>query len=351
MLSGGSASEETSTPEGAKDKAQEVAASAQEAAAPAKEKAREIAGQAKGHAQAAAGQAKQRASAQVDERSTQVGRQVGAQAESLGGVAEELRRQGKEGPAKVAEQAAQRVKDVGDYLERTDGESLVESAKNVARENPGCGGRRERGCRVRRRSRVEGLPLGRLLRGRAARRSGRRGGLMSSAAGPDPRTQTFAGLLVPVDDHPSDGASESEPEVLATARVDKRDEPAADLLKQVSAEASALLRQELTLARAEMTGKAKQAGVGAGMVGGAGYTLHLASLGLMLCLIFALAMAMAAWLVVTVVLAASAAVLALAGRKRIQKAGPPVPEEAIESAKQTIDTVKEEAKWGLGQTS
>ena len=177
---------------------------------------------------------------------------------------------------------------------------------------------------------------------------------MSSAAGPDPRTQTFSGLLVPVDDQPHDGASESEPEVLATARVDKRDEPAADLLKQVSAEASALLRQELTLARAEMTEKAKQAGIGAGMVGGAGYTLHLASLGLMLCLIFALATAMTAWLaalVVTVVLAASAAVLALAGRKRIQKAGPPVPEEAIKSVKQTIDTVKEEAEWGLGQTS
>jgi membrane protein implicated in regulation of membrane protease activity len=102
-----------------------------------------------------------------------------------------------------------------------------------------------------------------------------------------------------------------------------------------------------------MTEKAKQVGVGAGMFGGAGYTLHLASLGLMLCLIFALATAMAAWLaalVVTVVFVAIAGVLALVGKKRIQKAGPPIPEEAIESVKQTIETVKEEAKWGLGQT-
>jgi uncharacterized membrane protein YqjE len=134
---------------------------------------------------------------------------------------------------------------------------------------------------------------------------------------------------------------------------DKRDEPVSDLLRQVSAEASTLARQEIRLATAEMSAKAKEAGVGAGMVGGAGYTLHLASLGLMLCLIFALATAMAAWLaalVVTVVFVAIAGALALAGKKRIEKAGPPIPEEAIESVKQTIETVKEEVTWGLGQT-
>jgi hypothetical protein len=53
---------------------------------------------------------------------------------------------------------------------------------------------------------------------------------------------------------------------------------------------------------------------------------------------------------VTVVFVAIAGGLALAGKKRIQKAGPPIPEETIESVKQTIETVKEEAKWGLGQT-
>jgi hypothetical protein len=126
--------------EQAKDKAQQVAApvkeKAQEFAVPAKEKAREVAGQAKEHAQAAAGQAKDKATAQVDERTTQVGQQVGAHAESLDGVARELRRQGKEGPAKVAEQAGQRVKDVGEYLQQTDGESLVQTAQDVAREHP-----------------------------------------------------------------------------------------------------------------------------------------------------------------------------------------------------------------------
>ena len=37
-------------------------------------------------------------------------------------------------------------------------------------------------------------------------------------------------------------------------------------------------------------------------------------------------------------------------KKKIQEAGPPIPEQTVESVKQTIETVKEEATWGLGQT-
>jgi hypothetical protein len=139
--------EEPSAAAAAKDKVQDAAAGAkeaaagakekaQEAAAPAKEKARQVAGQAKQHAQAAAEQAKGKAAAQVDERSTQLGRQIGTQAQSLDGVAGELRRQGKDGPARLAETAGERVKGVGSYLEQADGESLVQSVADAARENP-----------------------------------------------------------------------------------------------------------------------------------------------------------------------------------------------------------------------
>jgi alanyl-tRNA synthetase len=133
-------SEEPGKAEQVKEQAQQAAAPVQEkvqaVAAPAKEKAREVAGQAKEHAQAAAGQAKDKAAAQIDEKSTQVGQQVGSQAEALDGVADELRRQGKDGQAKVAAQAAEKVKDVGDYLEQADGASLVDSAQRLAQENP-----------------------------------------------------------------------------------------------------------------------------------------------------------------------------------------------------------------------
>jgi alanyl-tRNA synthetase len=129
------------------DGGQDLAGKAQEAAAPAKEKAQEVAGQAKEQAQNVAGQAKeqaqamaeqakQRAAAQVDERSTQVGRQIGSQAEAIDGVAEELRKQGKDGPANLAEQASEKVKGVASHLEQADGASLASAAADLARENP-----------------------------------------------------------------------------------------------------------------------------------------------------------------------------------------------------------------------
>jgi F0F1-type ATP synthase membrane subunit b/b' len=125
----------------------DVAGRAQEAAAPAKEKAQEVAGQAKEQAQAVAGQAKEqaqaaaeqakaRAAAQVDERSTQVGQQIGTQAQSLDGVAEELRRQGKDGPAKMADQAAERVERAGSWLADSDADRILGDVEDFARKNP-----------------------------------------------------------------------------------------------------------------------------------------------------------------------------------------------------------------------
>lgn len=123
------ADRQESTADGTEQQAQEVAGQA-------KQQAQQVAGQAKQQAQVVAGQAKDKAVAQVDERTTQAGQQLGAQGESLQGVAGELRSQGNEAQAKVAEQAAERVKQVGDYLEQTDGESLVQAAADAARENP-----------------------------------------------------------------------------------------------------------------------------------------------------------------------------------------------------------------------
>jgi uncharacterized membrane protein YqjE len=134
---------------------------------------------------------------------------------------------------------------------------------------------------------------------------------------------------------------------------DRRDEPIGDLVKSVSDETKTLLGKEVKLAKVEMTEKVKEVGIGAGMFGGAGYVLNLVAIGVMLTAIFGLAEAMDPWLaalIVTVVLLAIAGVLALMGKKKIQNAGPPVPEQAIESMKQTIETVKEEARWGLNQT-
>jgi len=151
----------------------------------------------------------------------------------------------------------------------------------------------------------------------------------------------------------ANGQSKQQAPEVVNGSADLRNEPISDLVKQVSEEAKTLVGQEIKLAKVELADKAKEVGIAGGMLGGAGYMSHLAALGLMLTLIFALATFMPAWvaaLIVTVVFLAGAATLALLGKRRLKNAGPPVPEETIESVKQTIETVKEEAKWGLGQT-
>ena len=49
----------------------------------------------------------------------------------------------------------------------------------------------------------------------------------------------------------------------------RRDESMGQLVKDLSQDISTLVRQELQLAKAEMTQKGKEAGVGAGLLGGA----------------------------------------------------------------------------------
>jgi len=124
-----------------------------------------------------------------------------------------------------------------------------------------------------------------------------------------------------------------------------REQPMGELFKQLSEDLSVLVRKELKLAQAEMTEKGKKAGVGVGMLGGAGIVGLLALGALTACLIAALATGMEVWvaaLIVTVIYTAVAGVLALNGKNRVTEATPPVPE-------QTIETVKEDAQWAKTQ--
>jgi uncharacterized membrane protein YqjE len=128
---------------------------------------------------------------------------------------------------------------------------------------------------------------------------------------------------------------------------DLRDAPVSDLVKALSEQTSALARQEVELAKAELAEKGKRAGIGAGMFGGAGLFGFFAFAGLTTTLILALATALAAWLaalVVTLVYAAIAGVLALQGKSKVKQAGPPVPEQAVDSTKEDLAWVKTRAK-------
>jgi uncharacterized membrane protein YqjE len=130
---------------------------------------------------------------------------------------------------------------------------------------------------------------------------------------------------------------------------DMRERPAGELLKELSDHTTALVRQEIELAKAELGEKGKKAGLGAGMFGGAGLFGVFALAALTTCIIAALDTAMPLWLaalIVTVVYAAIAGVLALQGRSKVQEAGPPVPEQATESVKEDVQWAKTRARSG-----
>jgi uncharacterized membrane protein YqjE len=124
-----------------------------------------------------------------------------------------------------------------------------------------------------------------------------------------------------------------------------RERPVGELLRELSQQTTTLVRQELELAKAELAEKGKRAGVGAGLLTGAG-VMGLAALGaLTASLIAALSMAMNTWLaalIVALVYAAIAGGLALIGKTRVKEATPPAPE-------QTIETVKEDVQWAKTQ--
>ena len=73
---------------------------------------------------------------QVDQRSTQAGERVGSTAQDIRSVGEELREQGKDQPAKLAEQAAQRAESLGDYLQRSDGDTILRDVEDFGRRQP-----------------------------------------------------------------------------------------------------------------------------------------------------------------------------------------------------------------------
>jgi uncharacterized membrane protein YqjE len=123
-----------------------------------------------------------------------------------------------------------------------------------------------------------------------------------------------------------------------------RDRPTGELVKDLSQQVSTLVRQELELAKVELTAKGKQAGIGAGMFGGAGLFALYGVGALVACAILALSTAVAGWLaalIVAVVLFAIAGVLALMGKGRARRATPPVPEQTVETVKEDVRYTKE----------
>jgi hypothetical protein len=87
-------------------------------------------------ARGAMGQARGRISDQVDQRSTQAGERIAGTASDVRSIADELRNQGKDGPATIAEQVASQADRVGDYLKGASGDRILRDVEDFARRQP-----------------------------------------------------------------------------------------------------------------------------------------------------------------------------------------------------------------------
>jgi hypothetical protein len=91
---------------------------------------------AKEQAQQAAGQARGALRGQVDQRSTDAGERVHGLASDVRSVSEQLREQGKDQPAKIAEQAADRAERLGSYLRDSDADRILDDIEDFGRRQP-----------------------------------------------------------------------------------------------------------------------------------------------------------------------------------------------------------------------
>lgn len=125
-------------------------------------------------------------------------------------------------------------------------------------------------------------------------------------------------------------------------RADVEDVSLGELLGNVSRDLSTLMRQEVSLAKAEVKAEAVKAGKGAGMLAGAGLAGWLTVLFASIALWWALANVMdegLAALIVAVLWAIIAGVLYATGRRALRDMNP-TPERTVDTVKQVPDALK-----------
>lgn len=136
--------------------------------------------------------------------------------------------------------------------------------------------------------------------------------------------------------------------VVAYVRPDSgSDRTTGELVAKLSRDISRLVRDEIRLGQAELADAGKKAGLGAGMFGAAGLISLFAGGCFIAAAVLAVDIALPAWLSALLIglgLLFVAGISALAGRRQIKKATPPVPRETISSVRTDIETVKESAK-------
>jgi membrane protein len=125
---------------------------------------------------------------------------------------------------------------------------------------------------------------------------------------------------------------------------DPADASVRELVERLSTQVSALVRDEMALATAELKRKGTQAGIGVG-IGGVGAVVALLGLAVLAAAaVLGLATVLSAWLaalIIGVILLVLAGIISAFGITQVRNSAPPVPEQAMQSTKRDIQTVKE----------
>lgn len=122
------------------------------------------------------------------------------------------------------------------------------------------------------------------------------------------------------------------------------------LVQELARNTATLIRSEVTLAKAELREKTSRAAAGIGMLGAAAVLAVVAVGTLTAATVMGLAEFMPGWLaalIVTAVLIVLAAILVTMGKRSIARAAPPVPQEAVESVKEDVTWIRNQAKSGM----
>ena len=113
-----------------------VSESAQSTTDQAKEKVQDAAGQVQQKAVEVKGQAGERMRRELDTRSTTAGTQLSETAKAMRRSGDQLRDEGKEGPAKVVTAVADRAERLGGYMTEANADRMIRDVENFARRQP-----------------------------------------------------------------------------------------------------------------------------------------------------------------------------------------------------------------------
>jgi len=118
------------------------------------------------------------------------------------------------------------------------------------------------------------------------------------------------------------------------------------LVHEATEQLSQLIRQEMALAKAELTNKGRRMGRGGGMLGASGALAYIGLFALAAAAAAALVLLLPVWaaaLTVAVGLLLLAGLLAVVGRTQLRQAVPPKPQKALGSIRADVEEIRERA--------